>query len=105
MLYIWWELWNKKHCEKVLESSNKQYQYYDRITWNICVMFPELILSLRGQTKLGIYLNTNESFSKFWKVLVYMAHATSKEKDMEKYIDDRDVCNTGALLLIDWTFG
>ena len=30
-----------------------------------------------------------------------MAHATSKEKDMEKYIDDRDVYNTGALLLID----
>ena len=43
-------------------------------------MFPELILSLGGQTKLGIYLNTNESFSKFQKVLVYMAHATSKER-------------------------
>ena len=64
-------------------------------------MFPELILSLGGQTKLGIYLNTNESFSIFRKVLVYMAHATSKEKDTEKYIDDRDIYNTRSFILID----
>ena len=49
-------------------------------------MFPELILSLGGQTKLGIYLNTNESFSKFQKVLVYIWHTPLQKKRTRKNI-------------------
>ena len=62
-------------------------------------MFPELILSLRGQTKLGIYLNTNESFSKFSKVLVYIWHTLHEKKRTRK-----NVSMTGTYIIAGAVF-